>query len=67
MSTRLRSRAASFLLAIIGTALGGTITAFIVLTVYFAAFQIAPARASSEPASRLCLQQSPDADRCRLR
>jgi len=67
MSTSLRTKTSSFLLAVIGTALSGTIAAFVLFTIYFAAFQMAPARASSEAESRHCLQQSPDADRCGLR
>ena len=57
MSTRLRSTVSSFLLAIIGAALSGTITAFVVLTVYFAALQMAPARASSEVEGLVHFQQ----------
>ena len=43
MNTTLRSKASSFLLAIIGTALSGMIAAFIVIMIYFANFQIAAA------------------------
>ena len=43
MNPTLRSKASSFLLAIIGTALSGMIAAFIVIMIYFANFQIAAA------------------------
>ena len=67
MNTSLRSKASSFLLAIIGTALSGMIAAFIVIMIYFANFQIAaadtlrPGEDSSVSAHRPI-----EKDRCRL-
>ena len=43
MTTHPRSRASSFLLTVIGTALSGTIAAFIVIMIYFTTFQLAAA------------------------
>ena len=68
MNTTLRSKASSFLLAIIGTALSGTIAAFIVIMIYFANFQIAAAgdaraAARKDPAGA---QRPIEKDRCRF-
>jgi hypothetical protein len=68
MNTRLRSKAASILLAVIGTALSGTIAAFIVIMIYFTSFQLAAAGTpvgEAEGPSRL--DQPVETDRCRPR
>jgi len=69
MSTRLRSNAASILLAIIGTALSGTIAAFVVIMIYFMSLQLAAAGASGRGEAEAPIQfhRSMDADRCRPR
>ena len=69
MTTHLRSKAPSFLLAVIGTALSGTIAAFIVIMIYFATFQLAAAGASSgdEAEGPVPVQRSVESDRCRPR
>jgi hypothetical protein len=67
MTTSLRSKASSFLLAIIGTALSGMIAAFIVIMIYFANFQIAAAGTLSlgeDPA--VGAHRPIEKDRCRL-
>jgi hypothetical protein len=69
MTTHLRSKVPSFLLAVIGTALSGTIAAFIVTMIYFATFQLAAAGLSSgdEAEGPVLLQRSVETDRCRPR
>ena len=67
MSTRLRSNAASILLAIIGTALSGTIAAFVVIMIYFMSLQLAAAGASGRGEAPIQFHRSMDADRCRPR
>ena len=66
MSTQLRSNVSSFLLAIIGTALSGTIAAFIVIMIY-ANFQFAAAGTPGHgEEGSVRVQRSAEADRCRF-
>ena len=67
MSTILHSKASSFLLAIIGTALSGMIAAFIVIMIYFANFQIAAAGTLGPgDDSSVHARQPIEKDRCRF-
>jgi len=65
MNTSLRSKASSFLLAIIGTALSGMIAAFIVIMIYFANFQIAAA-GTLGPGADASSHRPIEKDRCRF-
>jgi hypothetical protein len=69
MTTHPRSRASSFLLTVIGTALSGTIAAFIVIMIYFTTFQLAAAGLSSgdETEGPVHVQRPIESDRCRPR
>jgi hypothetical protein len=69
MTTHLPARASSFLPAVIGTALSGTIAAFIVIMIYFTTFQLAAADASSrdEAEGPVRVERSIEQDRCRPR
>ena len=66
MNTSLRSKASSFLLAIIGTALSGMIAAFIVIMIYFANFQIAAAGTLGLGEDASCAHRPIEKDRCRF-
>jgi hypothetical protein len=67
MNTSLRSKASSFLLAVIGTALSGMIAAFIVIMIYFANFQIAAADTLRPgDGSSVSAHRPIEKDRCRL-
>jgi hypothetical protein len=66
MGTQLRSNVSSFILAIIGTALSGTIAAFIVIMVY-ANFQLAAAGTPGDGEDgSVRVQRSSEPDRCRF-
>jgi hypothetical protein len=60
----LRSKASSFLLASVGTALSGTIALFIVMMIYLASFQLASAAVSSGGEVEAPIGRSIEADRC---
>ena len=59
MNITLRSKASSFLLAIIGTALSGTIAAFIIIMIY-ANFQLAAAGTLGPVEDCICPRPSTD-------
>lgn len=62
MTTRLRAKAASILLAIVGTALSGTIAFFVLITVHLATSQLSAA-GEAERRSR-SLHPLPPIDGC---
>lgn len=66
MNITLRSKASSFLLAIIGTVLSGTIAAFIIIMIY-ANFQLAAAGTLSPVEDSSARAHRPvEKDRCRF-
>ena len=65
MNITLRSKVSSFLLAIIGTALSGTIAAFIVIMIY-ANFQLAAAGTPARGEDGSSVHRPIETDRCRF-